>query len=417
MSSKRGAENFSGIYRSHLGLQPARLIERWLKMWLPNEERLMRVVHLYRSLLLTVCCTAMTSVVPAYAAPVDFAMLPALENAHPAKMTMLDVVDTGKRLVATGEQGLIIHSTDKGATWQQANVPVSVTITSVFFIDSENGWATGHQGVILNTTDGGQNWQLQFRGRDAQQQVLDLAKAREQQLNKDIESAPNDDEAEDLQYQLDDLQATIDDATKALADGPAEPLLDIWFGDDKNGLAVGAYGLLLLTSDGGQHWKLHPDYLQNADKYHFYSIAALDANTLIVAGEQGVLWRSRDHGATWEALKSPYQGSFFGASKLHDGSLLIYGLRNRVYRSADAGETWQDVQTGNQSTVLGGGVFGKKGVVLLTSEGGVLVSQDDARTFKLHQLSDHSANSAAILTAADTVLVVGRAGVQSLSIK
>lgn len=377
----------------------------------------MRVMHLYRSLLLAVSCAVMTSVAPVHAAAVDFAMLPALENAHPARMTMLDVVDTGARLVAVGEQGLIIHSKDKGANWQQASVPVSVTITSVFFIDADKGWATGHQGVILETTDGGQSWNVQFRGRDAQQQVFDLAKAREQQLQKEMENAQNDDENEDLQYQLDDLQATIDDATKALADGPAEPLLDIRFSDAKHGIAVGAYGLLLLTSDGGKSWKLHEDYLQNADKYHFYSIASLDASTLIVAGEQGVLWRSRDRGVTWEVLKSPYQGSFFGAHKLHDGSLLIYGLRNRVYRSTDAGDSWQEVQTGSQSTVLGSALFGKKNVALLTTEGGVLVSRDDAKTFKLHQLPDHSANSAAVLTAPDTLLVVGRAGVQIVSIK
>jgi len=378
----------------------------------------MRVTHVYRSLLLaSVCSIALTWFMPVQAASVDFAMLPALENAHPAKSTMLDVSDTGKRLVAVGEQGLIIYSDDHGANWTQAGVPVSVTITSVFFIDADRGWATGHQGVILVTGDGGRNWSLQFRGRDAQQQVLDLAKAREHVLKQAMDNAPNDDESEDLQYQIDDLQATIDDATKAIADGPAEPLLDIWFGDEKNGIAVGAYGLLLLTHDGGQHWKLHPDYLQNADKYHFYSIAALDANNLIVAGEQGVLWRSRDRGANWEALKSPYQGSLFGALKLHDGSVLIYGLRNRVYRSADAGDSWQDVQTGSQSTVLGGTVFGKSGVVLLTSDGAVLVSQDNAATFKLHQLSDRSANSAAILTAPDTLLVVGRGGVQTVSLK
>jgi len=377
----------------------------------------MRVVRLYRSLLLaSVCCIALGGI-PAQAAPVDFAMLPALENARPTKATLLDIADTGKRLVAVGEQGLIIYSTDKGTSWQQAKVPVSVTVTSVFFINAETGWATGHQGVILNTTDGGQNWQLQFRGRDAQLQVLDLAKARKQKLQQEIDSAHNDDEGEDLQYQVDDLQATVDDATKALAEGPAEPLLDIWFGDEKNGLAVGAYGLLLLTNDGGQNWKLHPDYLQNADKYHFYSIAAMDAHTLIVAGEQGVLWRSRDRGANWEALKSPYQGSLFGALKLQDGSLLIHGLRSRVYRSTDSGDSWQEVQTGSQSTVLGSTVFGDKGVVLLTSDGAVLVSRNEATSFKLNQLSDRSAIAAAILTAPDTLLVVGRAGVQTVSIK
>lgn len=382
----------------------------------------MRIVRRCRSLLwVAACCTVLGRVEPAIAAPVDFAMLPALEHANATKATLLDVIDTGKRLVAVGEQGLILYSDNKGTSWQQANVPVSVTITAVFFSDAETGWATGHQGVILFTNDGGHSWSLQFSGRDAQKQVLALAQQREQQLNQAIESAQNDDEREDLQYQLDDLQATIDDATKAIADGPAEPLLDIWMADGKHGLAVGAYGLMLLTDDGGKKWRLHPDYLQNTDKYHFYSIAALDASTLLVAGEQGVLWRSRDRGANWEALKSPYQGSLFGALRLHDGSVLIYGLRNRVYRSTDAGDNWQDVQTGSQSTVLGGMIFGDKGVVLLTSDGAVLVSRDNAATFSVQQLADRSANAAALMLgqgkAGNTLLVVGRAGMHSVDIK
>jgi len=67
--------------------------------------------------------------------------------------------------------------------------------------------------------------------------------------------------------------------------------------------------------------------------------------------------------------------------------------------------------------VLGSTTFNKKGVVLLTSDGAVLVSRNEAKSFKLHQLSDRSAIAAAILTAPDTLTVVGRAGVQTVSIK
>ena len=378
----------------------------------------MRSVH--RSLRLlwaSALISLLGATAPAIAEPVDFAMLPALENAHASKATMLDVADTGKRLVAVGEQGLVIYSDNQGKSWQQANVPVSVTLTAVTFINADIGWAAGHQGVILATRDGGHSWTRQFTGRDAQQQVLALAKQREQQLNQAIDNAQNDDESEDLQYQLDDLQATIDDANKAIAEGPSEPLMDIWFADAKRGIAVGAYGLLLLTDDGGAQWRLHPDYLQNTDKYHFYSIAALDAQTLLVAGEQGVVWRTRDGGATWEALKSPHQGSFFGALKLKDNSLLIYGLRNHVYRSTDAGETWQNVSTGSQSSVLGGTTFGDAGVMLLTTDGAVLVSRDNGASFTVKQLEDRNALAAALVLADNAVLLAGRSGVYRTTIE
>jgi photosystem II stability/assembly factor-like uncharacterized protein len=34
-------------------------------------------------------------------------------------------------------------------------------LTSVWFLDSDQGWVVGDRGVILHTEDGGRHWQLQ----------------------------------------------------------------------------------------------------------------------------------------------------------------------------------------------------------------------------------------------------------------
>jgi photosystem II stability/assembly factor-like uncharacterized protein len=61
----------------------------------------------------------------------------------------------GDRVVAVGGGGLIVVSDDGGASWQQAEVPVSATLTAVSFPTAKLGWAVGHAGVILHSDDGG----------------------------------------------------------------------------------------------------------------------------------------------------------------------------------------------------------------------------------------------------------------------
>jgi len=67
---------------------------------------------------------------------------------------------------------LIAYSDDDAQTWQQASVPVSLTLTSVFFANPQLGWATGHEGVILVTRDGGETWEVQLTGAQILEQSL-----------------------------------------------------------------------------------------------------------------------------------------------------------------------------------------------------------------------------------------------------
>ena len=73
--------------------------------------------------------------------------------------------------------------------------------------------------------------------------------------------------------------------------------------------------------------------------YHLNRIVGV-GNRLYVAAEGGQLYRSDDRGASWRALPSPYEGSFFGLVPIRGEGLLAFGLRGHLYRSADAGETW-----------------------------------------------------------------------------
>ncbi len=86
---------------------------------------------------------------------------PATESALASQSLLLDISPIGQeQLVAVGQHGHILLSSD-GEQWQQANVPVQSTLTSVYFLNDLLGWAVGHDATILHSQDGGLNRQVQ----------------------------------------------------------------------------------------------------------------------------------------------------------------------------------------------------------------------------------------------------------------
>ncbi|MFP3468218.1 YCF48-related protein, partial [Leifsonia sp. SIMBA_070] len=79
-----------------------------------------------------------------------------------------------------------------------------------------------------------------------------------------------------------------DDAQAFVEEGPTRPLLDVSFHDERSGMAVGAYGLILETDDGGANWRSRVGHLENAFGFHFYDIERL-GEAVLVAGEAGSL--------------------------------------------------------------------------------------------------------------------------------
>jgi photosystem II stability/assembly factor-like uncharacterized protein len=158
-----------------------------------------------------------------------------------------------------GENAAIYNTADGGRYWQDRSIPSSkANIFDVFFLDEKNGWVCGlPKGGIYQTKDGGKTWNQQK-----------------------------------LPYQIADI-------------------FSVHFLDKNNGWAVGSYvkesssgveeeagGLVLHTTDGGEHWQ------------H------------IKVGRQD-LWCSR---------------VYFGDSS-HGW---IIG-RNHVYRTNDGGKSWEIV--------------------------------------------------------------------------
>lgn len=299
---------------------------------------------------------------------------------------MLTVTRTGRRLVAGGERGLVVFSDDDGRHWQQASVPVQVSITSLVFADERRGWATGHFGVILQTIDGGQTWTLQLTGeRVAQHALRDAA---------------------------DDAQRSA--AQRLIEDGPDKPFFDVTDNGANGLIAVGAFGLAVASGDGAA-WRPIGQRLPNPKQLHLYAIKTVGERVFVV-GEQGLLLRSKDRGATFEAIPSPYQGSFFGLLVTRKGTLLAYGLRGSLFRSADAGDSWRQVNHALPATLCAGIERPDGSLLLLAAQGDMLISRDDGHRFDHIPSTQPLPASSLASASANAVVLAGLRGLQRLEL-
>ena len=285
-------------------------------------------------------------------------------NAIPARLAkrslLLDVHGWGERVLAVGERGHILLSTDGGKNWQQVAAPTRRTLTGVFLIDDQTAWAVGHQSVILKSGDGGETW----------------AKA----------NAEND---------------------------PETAYLDILFLDAKTGFIVGSYGKFLSTSDGGERWV---ETKQDDDPHLSHIIPAPDGG-LWLTGEFGTVRRSGDRAKRWEPLATPYEGTFFGTLPLAKGGAVVFGLRGNIFRSED-GKAWKQVESPTQSLLHGGLALADDRLVLTAAAGELLVSADEGRSFRLATMPGaESATATSLWQAADGgVLLTSDKGVHRLEL-
>lgn len=275
--------------------------------------------------------------------PLDPLVQPAAMSTRATSAVLIAATRAGERIVAAGESGVVLLSDDQGKTWQQAKVPVSVTITSLTFATALKGWAVGHSRVVLTTADGGKTWSKQLDGT---------------------------------------VLAKPGQTATASGGSAGDPLLDVYFADESNGFAVGAFGLILRTRDGGSTWQGWQQHLPNPDGNHLYAIRAVGRDLYIV-GERGSIYVSSDGGDSFSAVKSPYEGSFFGLTATPDGAVLVYGLRGHAFLSPDRGQTWKEIKVGSGSAWLSATTLPDRRIVMVSQAGEVAQSDNGGADFTL----------------------------------
>ncbi|NPA25347.1 MAG: photosystem I reaction center subunit IV [Deltaproteobacteria bacterium] len=311
----------------------------------------------------------------------DFLKQPAFKTKHPAKAALMDITRADKRLVAVGERGIIIYSDDNGESWTQAAVPVRTTLTAVTFPSPQEGWAIGHETVLLHSRDQGVSWEKVFDGNQVNVMMVTAMQAIVDQLRKELETTPES-EQESLKLRIEDAEVNLKGFIDTRKEGPIQPLLALDFTTPEKGLLVGAFGIIMETSNGGKNWSARLDRISNPMGYHFYGLARTKDKEFIF-GEAGGMYSSEDWGEHWKTLESPYQGSFFNAFGDPSGSLVAgFGLRGNLVISWDDGATWKHRQLGQGAALTGGTMLSGHRFVLVGMAGVIYLGSTDSPEIK-----------------------------------
>lgn len=287
-------------------------------------------------------------------------LLPLAHGATPPPgPVLLDATARGEIVIAVGGHGTIIRSADGGNRWGRRPAPTGATLYGVTLGRDRHAWAVGHGATVLRSSDGGETWERSETAIDPEISLLDVC-----------------------------------------AIGPGRAL------------AVGTSGTVAQTNNGGQSWTTRRILEIDTD---FNRITRTANSALFIAGDSGILLRSRDGGISWTALPSGSADAFHAVLPLADHVLLAYGPRGQIRRSTDGGESWKPVEIDGGHPLLAGTQLPDGTVVLAGPARAALASRDGGRTFRSVR-HDLPAITRLLVKGQDALLAFGEAGVGVITI-
>jgi len=328
---------------------------------------------------------------------------------------------------AVGDGGVILHSTDDGATWDSQSAPTSADLWSASFPDDQHGWVCGGSAagtggdVILGTTNGGTSW-------------LDQTPAglKDSLTNASFVSATHGWVAT---AGGDILKTSDGGATWQTLKPSFAPLaavsgyLTVDFVDASHGWA-GVGNQIWMTIDGGKSWM--PQYFGLTSDMQVMKIDFVDGvrgwalaqsqNT----GESQVISTS-DGGFAWRTVATGDSGvgdidatsasdvwlldggypDFAGPSYLFGGDGGGGVGQVNVQHSTDGGAHWQSSSVGSPFTT---GALAANGNQVCTVGDGILTSSDAGQTWRSASSGQEYAFTAATAVSANDIWAVDDSG-------
>lgn len=193
----------------------------------------------------------------------------------------------------------ILCFTGSSAQWIQQSTVTSRHLTSVHFPSPNIGYAVGGRtfdpftpnfgtNIVLKTTDGGDTWSIVGE------------------------------------------------------DNVPAALFHTDFINDNVGFAVGEYGTILKTIDGGVNWTV-----KNPTTKHLRGVDFVDLNTGYVVGESGIILKTSDGGDTWQTQQC--NCSVFITQELSEvqflNALTGYAVGAALVKTVDGGTTWTELSS------------------------------------------------------------------------
>ncbi|MBN2975750.1 YCF48-related protein [Pseudomonas sp. FP597] len=160
------------------------------------------------------------------------------------------------------------------------------------------------------------------------------------------------------------------------------PLFSVHFFDAQHGVAVGLWSLVLVTQDAGKTWVEQEanSELKDLADLNLTSLFADNSGSVYATAEQGRVLYSADKGNSWRYLNTGYAGSLWCGLSLDSQTLLVGGQRGTLLRSEDAGQTWTRINLDTTRSITSIASDGAD-VLLVGLDGLQRRSRDGGKTF------------------------------------
>lgn len=199
---------------------------------------------------------------------------------------------------AVGNNGTIVKTINSGITWTTQLSGTDNQLFSIYFIDSNIGWIVGSNSTILKTINGGATWSSQITGFS----------------NNHFSS--------------------------------------VYFTDANTGYIVTLAGKIIKTIDGGNTWFSQKNQIQSA----LFSTCFVDSNTGYIVGGTGlnggnpssmIILKTTNGGNTWSAITNVItDGALFSVHFVNSSIGYAVGVKNNglaaILKTTDGGNAWSE---------------------------------------------------------------------------
>lgn len=263
-----------------------------------------------------------------------------------------------------GENGLIMRTTNNGASWSEQNSNIS----NVLFGNSFYGGlslAVGENGVVLRSDNNGQNWSVILPGTFEHLNDVELIDANTSVLCGNAGTILVSTNAGLNWVQSDSLTSNN--------------LLDVEFLSSGVGFISGEEGTLLRSTDAGATWSLIDMSFTNKK---FSAVEAVDENTLIIVGENSTVFMSNNGGESWYGPSGIiYENDFNDVVFFDPLNGIIAANDGLLLKTTDGGETWNAAEVSASGVdydyfsvafadISNGISIGRNGLAVYTTDGG-----------------------------------------------
>lgn len=280
-------------------------------------------VRRYGGRLIAACGIALT--LAACEAPLNLEQVDAESARDLRRYDMLQAAaHNGNRVAVVSSVGAVVLSDDGGVNWERIELPGRPSLIDITACETGDFFALDSQRRVWRRGAGENDWQAS---------TVDTPEA-----TLSIYCAPNG------RVWVSASFGTLYWSDTSLAQWQEFSLYEdlqftaVRFVDELNGFAVGEFGTVMVSSDGGDNWEAR-EPIPN----EFYPMAAdfLDAQHGWVGGLDGVIWHTADGGESWQRQETVTTAPIYNIHANGHGVFAVGGSAKLVELK---GDTWHSFE-------------------------------------------------------------------------